>query len=91
MKYQILNLSKLEQKEERYLEINPNGRIPAMINKDANGQPLRVFESGAILQYLVATYDTDHRISYLYGSPEHWETTSWASEHLPHPQHVVYR
>jgi len=43
-------LSKLEQKEEWFLKINPNGRIPAIIDHD-NGD-LAVFESGAILIYL---------------------------------------
>jgi len=45
-----LSLSKLEQKEEWYLKINPNGRIPAIIDRD-NGD-FAVFESGAILIYL---------------------------------------
>jgi GST-like protein len=45
-----LSLSKLEQKEAWFLEINPNGRIPAIIDHD-NGD-FAVFESGAILIYL---------------------------------------
>ena len=46
----LLTLSKLEQKEEWFLEINPNGRIPAIIDH-GNGD-FAVFESGAILIYL---------------------------------------
>ena len=45
-----ISLGKLEQKEEWFLEINPNGRIPAIIDH-ANGD-FAVFESGAILIYL---------------------------------------
>jgi GST-like protein len=45
-----LALSKREQKEDWYLKINPNGRIPAIIDHD-NGD-FAVFESGAILIYL---------------------------------------
>jgi len=45
-----LSLGKLEQKEEWFLRINPNGRVPAIIDHD-NGD-FAVFESGAILIYL---------------------------------------
>jgi glutathione S-transferase len=46
----LLSLSKLEQKEEWFLKINPNGRIPAIIDHGNGDFP--VFESGAILIYL---------------------------------------
>jgi len=45
-----ISLGALEQKEEWFLKINPNGRIPAIIDHD-NGD-FAVFESGAILLYL---------------------------------------
>jgi len=45
-----LSLGKLEQKEEWFLKINPNGRIPAIVDH-GNGD-FAVFESGAILVYL---------------------------------------
>lgn len=45
-----LDLSNLEQKQEWFLEINPNGRIPAIIDRD--NDDFSVFESGAILIYL---------------------------------------
>lgn len=45
-----LDLGKLEQKSDAYLRINPNGRIPAIVDRDAGDFP--VFESGAILLYL---------------------------------------
>jgi len=45
-----INLTQNEQKEPWYLKLNPNGRIPTIVDRD-NGN-FTVFESGAILIYL---------------------------------------
>ncbi len=45
-----IDLGRKEQKEPWYLEINPNGRIPAIVDHDEGD--FGVFESGAILIYL---------------------------------------
>ena len=45
-----LALGKGEQKQDWYLRINPNGRIPAIVDHDNDG--FAVFESGAVLIYL---------------------------------------
>ncbi len=45
-----VNLMQNEQKQELYLRINPNGRIPAIVDREADD--LAVFESGAIMIHL---------------------------------------
>lgn len=45
-----ISLSKGQQKSPEYLALNPNGRIPTIVDRDAGG--FAVFESGAILIYL---------------------------------------
>lgn len=45
-----INLGARQQKEDWFLRINPNGRIPAIIDRDAGD--FAVFESGAIMIYL---------------------------------------
>jgi GST-like protein len=46
----VLDFGRKEQKSPEFLKINPNGRIPAIVDRD--NDHFAVFESGAILIYL---------------------------------------
>jgi GST-like protein len=50
-----VDFSKREQFDPGFLEINPNNKIPALIDPNGpGGEPLKIMESGAILHYLAA-------------------------------------
>jgi GST-like protein len=49
----LVDFGKDDQKTPEFLSLNPNGKIPAIIDPNGPGaKPLGLFESGAILQYL---------------------------------------
>jgi GST-like protein len=52
----LVDISRGEQKRHSYLELNPNGKIPALVDVDSHLGHVVVFESGAILQYLGEKY-----------------------------------
>jgi GST-like protein len=48
-----IDIGKGDQFTPAFLAVNPNGKIPAIVDRDAgDGKPLSIFESGAILIYL---------------------------------------
>jgi GST-like protein len=49
----LVDFNKNDQKTPEFLSLNPNGKIPAILDPNGpGGKPLGLFESGAILQYL---------------------------------------
>ena len=49
----LVTLSDVDVKSSEFLSLNPNNKIPAIIDPDGpDGKPLELFESGAILLYL---------------------------------------
>jgi len=66
-----IDFSKKEQKAPEYMKLNPNGRIPTIV--DRSNDNFAVFESGAILWYLAEKYG-----KFLPESPkEKSETLQW--------------
>jgi GSH-dependent disulfide-bond oxidoreductase len=49
----LVDFNKDDQRTPEFLSLNPNGKIPAIVDPNGpGGKPLGLFESGAILQYL---------------------------------------
>jgi GST-like protein len=70
----LVDFGKDDQKTPEYLSLNPNGKIPAILDPDGpGGKPLGLFESGAILQYLA------EKTGKLLPSDaaRRWETIQW--------------
>ncbi|PYH91425.1 glutathione S-transferase [Aspergillus ellipticus CBS 707.79] len=55
----LIDLDTAEQKKPWYLKLNPNGRIPILID-NTHSPPHVVMESSAILLYLLASIDKNH-------------------------------
>lgn len=51
----LINIGEGDQFTSGFVEINPNSKIPAMMDKN-NGNPINVFESGSILVYLAEKF-----------------------------------
>jgi GSH-dependent disulfide-bond oxidoreductase len=52
-KLKPVDISKGDQFKPKYLAISPNNKMPAIVDPDGpGGEPISIFESGAILQYL---------------------------------------
>lgn len=55
LEYKIypINIMENDQFQADFLKISPNNKIPAIVDQNGpNNQPISIFESGAILQYL---------------------------------------
>lgn len=63
-----IDISKNTQKEDWFLKINPNGRIPALV--DPNNDDFAVFETSAIMLYLEKKYDPEHILSWPSSNPK---------------------
>jgi len=70
----LVDITKDESHTPEFLSLNPNGKIPAIIDPDGpGGEPLPLFESGAILQYLA-----EKSGQFLPADPaRRWQTIQW--------------
>ena len=70
----LVDLAQDESHTPAFLSLNPNGKIPAIIDPDGpGGEPLALFESGAILLYLA-----DKSGQFIAADPaRRWECIQW--------------
>lgn len=69
-----VDIMKGESKTPEFLSLNPNGKIPAIIDPDGpDGKPLGLFESGAILMYLAEKTGKFLPAD----AARRWETVQW--------------
>lgn len=69
VKYDAVSFKFDDIKKKPFIDVNPNGRVPAIEDPNTG---ITLWESGAILQYIIEQYDTSNSLSY----------TSLAEKHL---------
>ncbi|KAI3403183.1 hypothetical protein KGF56_004072 [Candida oxycetoniae] len=76
-----VDITKGESKKDWFVKLNPNGRIPVIVDPNVKGEGdnggLVLSQTGAILQYLADTYDKEHKYSYPFGSIEYYKTLEY--------------
>ena len=72
--FEVVDYAISDVKKPEYIALNPNGRLPTI--EDPNTD-LTLWESGAIVEYLVERYDTKHLISFAAGSNESYLAKQW--------------
>ena len=70
----LIRINSGEQFGSGFVAVNPNSKIPALLDR-SGAKPVRVFESGAILQYLSEKFDG--ALLPAIGTPERAECLSW--------------
>ncbi|ETI19755.1 hypothetical protein G647_08768 [Cladophialophora carrionii CBS 160.54] len=71
--YTVKDVDNSELKQPPFTNINPNGRLPAIEDPNTG---ISLWESGAIIQYLIETYDKNETLTYT-SIPEKYQLNQW--------------
>lgn len=72
--YELKAINFADVKKPEFTAVNPNGRMPAIHDPNTN---LTLWESGAIIEYLIEKYDTKYTLSFEPNSNEAWLAKQW--------------
>lgn len=72
--YNIEVIPMADIKKPEYLAINPNGRLPSIYDPNTD---ITLWESGAVVEYLIERYDHTHRLSFPPGTAEAYHAKQW--------------
>ncbi|KIV83613.1 hypothetical protein PV11_05626 [Exophiala sideris] len=73
--FEIVKIPITDVKKPDYVALNPNGRLPTI--QDPNLNNITIWESGAIIDYLIERYDQDRKLSFAPGTIESYHTKQW--------------
>ncbi|KAK4118004.1 putative glutathione S-transferase Ure2-like protein [Parathielavia appendiculata] len=72
--YEAIPVPLSDVKKPDYTAINPNGRLPSIYDPNTD---LTLWESGAIIEYLIEKYDPEHKLSFPAGTPESYHAKQY--------------
>ncbi len=72
--YEAIVVPLSDVKKPEYTAINPNGRLPSIHDPNTD---ITLWESGAIVEYLIDKYDPEHKFSFPAGSPESYHAKQY--------------
>ena len=72
--YKVIPIPLSDVKNPDYIAINPNGRIPAIHDPNTN---ITLWESGAIIDYVIERYDTKRLLGFPPGTAESYHAKQW--------------
>ncbi|OBT85355.1 hypothetical protein VE02_05063 [Pseudogymnoascus sp. 03VT05] len=72
--HEIVSVPFSDVKKAEYVAINPNGRLPSIHDPNTG---ITLWESGAIIEYLIDNYDPSRKLSFSSGSAEWHHSKQW--------------